>query len=116
MDERCSDINEVVPNSLSHLVGQKSVKAQVAVALEAAFADGRQFDSALLVGPPGVGKSCLAQIISHEMAVDLHEVLGQSITSPADLNALLLGAQERAVIHIDEAHELEKPFQTALYL
>jgi Holliday junction DNA helicase RuvB len=110
------EIGDVAPSSLSHIIGQGSVVAQVAVALEAAFADNRKFDSALLVGPPGVGKSAVALVISQEMASDFHEVLGQSITSNADLNTLLLAAQQKSVVHIDEAHELEKPYQTALYL
>lgn len=116
MADHRADVNDVAPTSLNHLIGQPSVKAQVAVALEAAFADGRMFDSALLCGPPGVGKSALASIIAQEMATELHEVLGQSVASQADLNALLLGAKDKDVIHVDEAHELDKPFQTALYL
>src|SRR4051794_36900535 len=97
-----TEINEVQPSSLSHVVGQRSVVEQVRVALEAAFADQRKFDSALLVGPPGVGKSALARVIAQEMATNFHEVLGQSITGPADLNALLLAAKHRDVMHIDE--------------
>ena len=50
------------------------------------------------------------------MAAGFHEVLGQSVTSPADFNALLLGAKDRDVMLIDEAHELDKEYQTALYL
>jgi len=73
-------------------------------------------DSCLMVGPPGIGKSALANIIACEMATDFHEVLGQSIAAPADLNALLLAAREKSVVHIDEAHELRKDYQTALYL
>jgi Holliday junction DNA helicase RuvB len=110
------EINDVSPSSLKHLIGQQSVVAQVEVALEAAFADDKKFDSALLVGPPGVGKSALAQVIAAEMATNFHEVIGQSIRYVSDLNALLLEASEKAVVHIDEAHELEKEFQTALYL
>ena len=111
-----NEINDMAPTSLSHIIGQKSVVAQVAVALEAAFADNKKFDSALMVGPPGVGKSALAHVIAEEMAAQLHEVLGQSIDSPADLNSLLLTAKDRDVIHIDEAHELDKTYQTSLYL
>ncbi len=110
------EINDVSPSSLKHLIGQQSVVAQVEVALEAAFADDKKFDSALLVGPPGVGKSALASVIAQEMATPFHEVIGQSIRYVSDLNALLLEASEKAVVHIDEAHELEKEFQTALYL
>jgi len=114
--ESCREINDVRPSSIRHIVGQSGVVKQVSVALDAAFADARRFDSALLVGPPGVGKSALAAVIAQEMASDFHEVLGQSIRTPADLNALLLAAKDKSVIHIDEAHELKREYQTALYL
>jgi Holliday junction DNA helicase RuvB len=115
-DQPGREINDVQPSSLSHVVGQRAVVEQVRVALEVAFADNRKFESALLVGGPGLGKSQLARVIAQEMAVDFAEVLGQSIQSNADLNALLLGTTPRSVVHIDESHELLKPFQTALYL
>jgi len=113
-----ADINAVAPTSLKHVIGQTAVKDQVGVALESAFADGTKFDNSLLVGPPGCGKSAVANIIAHEMGEGetFHEVLGQSIKNVSDLNALLLQADERSVVHIDEAHELEKQLQTALYL
>lgn len=111
-----AEINDVAPTSLKHLIGQRSVIDQVSVALEAAFADGKRMDSSLLVGPPGLGKSALAHVIAAEMATNLHEVLGQSISCVAELNALLLAAKDQDVVHIDEAHELNKPLQTALYL
>ena len=113
---KTNEINNVFPTSISHLIGQQGVLDQVAVALDAAQMDGKKFESSLLVGPPGLGKSALSTVIASEMATVLHEVLGQSINSPADLNALLLGAKERDVIHIDECHELGKQYQTALYL
>lgn len=88
------------------------------MALESAAADGKKFESSLLTGPAGTGKSTLALVIAHEMgkAEDFTEILGQSIETVADLNSLLLSASERSVLHIDEAHELAKPLQTALYL
>lgn len=115
-DIPANDVGEVAPTSLNHLIGQKSVIAQVRVAVEAGFADGKKFDHALLVGPPGLGKSALAGVIAQEMACEFHEVIGQSIKTPADLNALLLEAKDKDVIHLDECHEMKKPFQTALYL
>jgi Holliday junction DNA helicase RuvB len=111
-----SEINDAAPTSLKHMIGQRGVMAQVAVAIDAAFADQKKIDHALLVGPPGVGKSQTARIIAAEMAADLHELLGQSITCAADLNALLLSAKDKDVVHLDEAHELDKEFQTSLYM
>jgi len=110
------EINDVSPTSLNHLIGQRSVIEQVRVALNAAQQDARKFDHALLVGPAGAGKTATAQVIACEMAAEFHEVLGQAIRGPADLNALLLAAKERDVVLIDEAHELPKEQQTALYL
>lgn len=115
-EQRSNEVNDFSPTSLNHIVGQRSVVEQVRVALDAAFEDSRKMDSCLMVGPPGCGKSALARVIAAEMATSFHEVLGQSIATPADLNALLLAADEKAVVHIDEAHELKKEYQTALYL
>lgn len=114
-DKEPTEINDVAPSSIRHLIGQSVVVAQVTVAIDAAFADNRRFDDSLLVGPPGAGKSALAQVISCEMASKLHEVLGQNIRSIGDLNSLLLSAKHRHIVHVDECHELGKSFQTALY-
>jgi holliday junction DNA helicase RuvB len=110
------EISDVAPTSIRHLIGQRGVLDQVMVALDACQMDGKRFENSLLVGPPGLGKSALAAIIAAEMAVDLHEVLGQSIKSLSDLHLLLLAAKSTSIIHIDEVHELAKPFQTSLYL
>jgi len=109
------EINEVMPTSLSHIVGQKAVVEQVRVGIEAAFADQKKFDHALLVGGPGLGKTQLATVIACEMASEFHEILGQSIKKPADLNAILLATKSGDIVHIDEAHEMKKEFQTSLY-
>lgn len=115
-NSRSHEVNSIQPTSLSHLVGNRHVIDQVAVALDACQQDNKTMASALLVGPPGVGKSVLAACIAQELAVDFHSVLGQSITSPADLNSLLLAATDKSVVFLDEADELRTEFQTALYL
>ncbi len=116
MNDQGKHVNDAVPSSLSHLVGQSAVIAQVRTAIDAAFEDHGRFDDALLVGPPGTGKSILASVIAQSMCTQFHEVLGQSITNIGDLNALLLSANDNDIIHIDECHELDKQFQTSLYL
>jgi Holliday junction DNA helicase RuvB len=115
-NNEATEINDVAPSSLSHLIGQRGVIDQVRVALDAAQIDNKKFDHALLVGGPGLGKSQLAAVIAQEMATDFHEILGQSIKNTADLNVLLLAAKDKDVVHIDECHELAREFQTALYL
>jgi Holliday junction DNA helicase RuvB len=115
-EKRSTEVNDVAPSSIAHIIGQRSVVEQVKVGIDAAFQDQRRFDHSLLVGPPGMGKSALAGVIAQEMATDFHEVLGQSLITPGDLNGLLLKASAKAVVHIDEAHELPKQIQTALYL
>jgi Holliday junction DNA helicase RuvB len=111
-----SDLNDASPTSLSHIIGQRTVVNQLRVALDACFEDHKRLDDALLVGPPGLGKSQIASVLGHELAVTTHEALGQSIKSAADLNALLLGAGDGEVVFVDEVHELPRVFQTALYL
>lgn len=111
-----NDVNSTSPSSLGHIVGQRSVINQVTVAIDSAFMDCSKFDHSLLVGPPGLGKTAIAKVIACEMASEYHEVLGQSITSPGDLNAVLLSAKDKSIVFIDEAHELRKDYQTALYL
>src|SRR5277367_359441 len=111
-DDRPLDINEARPSSIRHLIGQPSVTEQITVALDSAQQDSRNFDHSLLVGPPGMGKTAAAQIIAAEMGTDFLDVLGQSLNGVAELNALLLQATDRAVVFIDEAHELDRSLQT----
>jgi len=110
------DVNSVKPQSLSQLVGNTHVLEQVRVALLAAQVDERRFDHSILTGGPGLGKTQICHVIAQEMAVDLHEILGQSIMSSADMNALLLAAKDCDIVYIDECHELGREYQTALYL
>jgi Holliday junction DNA helicase RuvB len=115
-EHRAVEINDVAPTSLAHIVGQRSCVDQLKVAIDCAFETGQKMDSCLMVGGPGLGKSAVARVISNEMATEFHEVIGQSITCPADLNAFLLTAKDKAICHIDECHELKKEYQTAIYL
>ena len=115
MTDQANEINDVRPNALNHLVGNTQVREQVRVAIEAAFADNKKFDHALLVGPPGVGKTQVASVIACEMATELHEVLGQSVKTAADLNGILLAAQDKQIVHFDEIHEMKREHMTALY-
>ncbi len=111
-----NDINDATPTTLESLIGQRSVVEQVRVAVSAACQDELPFPSSLCVGPPGTGKTQTAKVIAAEMRSAFQEVLGQSVSSPADFNALLLAARDRDVVLIDEAHELDREYQTALYL
>jgi len=115
-EDRPTDINEARPQSVSHLIGQPGVKEQILVALDSAQQDNRKFDHSALVGFAGGGKTTTAQVIAAEMGTDFLDILGQSLKGVADLNALLLQATDRAVVFIDEAHELDRSLQTALYL
>ncbi len=116
VERHLNEVTDAAPTALNHLIGQRSVVEQVRVALDAAHQDGKKFDHALLVGPSGVGKTQTAKVIAAEMATELHEILGQSITCPADFNSVLLAAKDRDILFVDEAHELPKEYQTALFL
>ena len=109
------EINDARPTSVAHLVGQRQVLEQVMIALDAAHQDGKRFPHASLLGPKGLGKTTVGQVIAAEMAVDYFYYFAQALASKADLNELLLRATDKCIIHIDEAHELKSPVQTALY-
>ena len=111
-----SDINDIRPTSISHLIGQNHVREVVALGLDYAHQENKKFDHSLFCGPPGLGKTQMASVISQEMANDFTELLGQSFGSVADLNSVLLTATERSILLIDESHEMSKSLQTTLYL
>jgi holliday junction DNA helicase RuvB len=113
--QQALDINDISPTSLSHLIGQQHVVEQVKVAVQAARHDHKTFADALLVGGPGLGKTQVAKVIATEIGGSFHEILGQAIQSQAEFNALLLEAKNRDVVLIDEAQELQRRYQTALY-
>jgi Holliday junction DNA helicase RuvB len=113
-----NDVNHenVRPTSLRHLVGISKIREQVQIAIDSSFADGTKFPSTALISEPGLGKSELVNVIKHEMAVELHTVLGMSIGHASDLNGLLLGAQDKDIIYVTEADSLKSEFQVQLYL
>lgn len=111
-----NDINSAKPLALRHLLGQRSVVSQVAVALEAAWADNEPYPHSLCVGPAGCGKTATAQVIASEMGGDFHEVLGQTLETPGDLNALLLGAKDMDVVLVDEAALIPNEQQHSLLI
>ena len=114
-NDKATDIHDVKPSSLSHLIGNDHVRQQVQVALDSCFEDQIRFPDTLLSGPPGLRKSALANVISKELAVELHETLGQAISGPAEMNVLLLSAKDNELIHIDEVHLLPTEQQTTLF-
>ena len=113
-----TEINDIAPTSLSHVAceSNRGVIEQCRVAIDAAFADDRRLDDILLTGPPGVGKSSLSYVLAQEMAVPFHEVLGQNLRTPADLNNLLLSCEPKAICLIDEIHEAPPAIMHALLM
>lgn len=101
--------------TIDHFIGQQDVIARFRVALEAAWQDGTRLPHMLFVGPPGVGKTELAHVAAREMGVTLHERIAQTLMSPGAVNALLLGAEDKEIVFLDEIHELFPHVQTTLY-
>jgi len=108
--------NEFRPNSLSHLIGQDHVREVVSTALDFAFQEQVPFPHALMLGPPGVGKTALARIISDETASGFHELLGSAVASPAEFFAVLMRAADLDVVFIDEIHLLDPSHQHTLLI
>jgi holliday junction DNA helicase RuvB len=116
-EKEALEIDKVKPSSLRHIVGQRRVVEVVTTEIDAAQMDNKKFDHALMVGPPGCGKTSVSHIVAEEMAAPIIEVLGQSVRNLAELNALLLSAKEdKTVIFVDEAAELDPSMQVALYM
>lgn len=104
------------PRSLDEVVGQSRVRDQLGLVLEAARQRGRAPDHVLLSGPPGLGKTTLAMIISHEMNAPLRITSGPAITHAGDLAAILSGLNEGEVLFVDEIHRMSRPAEEMLYL
>ena len=102
------------PRRLDDFVGQERVKEQLRIALAAASARGEALDHVLLVGPPGLGKTSLANIIREELAVGIRSVAGPSLER-RDIAAILSSVEARDVIFIDEIHRMSSAAEEILY-
>ncbi|MDP8905541.1 MAG: Holliday junction branch migration DNA helicase RuvB [Chloroflexota bacterium] len=103
------------PRSLAEYIGQPQVKQNLAILLAAARQREEAADHILLYGPPGLGKTTLANIVARELGVNLHTTSGPAIERPGDLAAILTNLEERDVIFIDEIHRLNHSVEEILY-
>src|SRR5450432_2240454 len=103
------------PQTLAEFTGQKASRENLAVFIQAAKARGEALDHVLLFGPPGLGKTTLAQIIARELGVGFRATSGPIITRAGDLAALLTNLQPRDVLFIDEIHRLSPVIEEVLY-
>jgi holliday junction DNA helicase RuvB len=103
------------PQNLVEFVGQKSLKDNLRVFIEAARTRGEALDHVLLSGPPGLGKTTLAQLIARELGVGFRATSGPVIQRAGDLAALLTNLQARDVLFIDEIHRLAPSVEEILY-
>jgi holliday junction DNA helicase RuvB len=102
------------PRSLSDFVGQERVKEQLSIALEAARARGEALDHVLLAGPPGLGKTSLAQIVRNELGVGIRQVAGPGLERK-DIAAILTSLEPRDVLFVDEIHRISRAAEEILY-
>src|ERR1700742_373591 len=103
------------PQRLSEFVGQQQARANLAVFIEAARTRREALDHVLFVGPPGLGKTTLAQIVARELGVNFRATSGPVIAKAGDLAALLTNLQARDVLFIDEIHRLNPAVEEILY-
>ncbi len=103
------------PRTLADFVGQERVKEQLAIALEAAAGRGEALDHLLLAGPPGLGKTSLAQIVRNELGVGIRQVAGPALERKGDMAAILTTLEPRDVLFVDEIHRLNRAIEEILY-
>lgn len=104
------------PKNLDDFVGQKRVREQLALVLEASKLRGRSADHVLLSGPPGLGKTTLSMIIAAEMNAPLRISSGPAIQHAGDLAAILSSLTEGEVLFLDEIHRMSRPAEEMLYM
>jgi Holliday junction DNA helicase RuvB len=103
------------PQRLAEFVGQQQARSNLAVFIEAAKTRKEALDHVLFVGPPGLGKTTLAQILARELGVSFRATSGPVIAKAGDLAALLTNLEERDVLFIDEIHRLNPAVEEILY-
>ena len=107
--------SQLRPQYLDDYIGQKKVKENLRIFIEAAKNRGEALDHVLFYGPPGLGKTTLASIIANEMQVNLKITSGPAIEKPGELAAILNGLSENDVLFIDEIHRLNRQVEEVLY-
>ena len=115
-EKRGEDADQTLrPQRLDDFVGQAAARANLKVFVDAARGRGEALDHVLFVGPPGLGKTTLAQIMAREMGVNFRSTSGPVIAKAGDLAALLTNLEDRDVLFIDEIHRLNPAVEEILY-
>jgi Holliday junction DNA helicase RuvB len=115
-DKREDDVDASLrPQKLAEFVGQEKARANLKIFICAARARGEALDHVLFVGPPGLGKTTLAQIVARELGVNFRATSGPVIAKAGDLAALLTNLEPRDVLFIDEIHRLNPQVEEILY-
>ncbi len=109
------DIPMLRPKRLDEFIGQESVKEKLSIAIGAAKMRKEPLDHVLLVGPPGLGKTTLAQIIANELGVQIHVTSGPILERQGDLASILTSLERGDVLFIDEIHRMSRAVEELLY-